>query len=232
MTTRRWGHPPHCDVKFCRSKSKHDATKFHYFPCDGTQRKAWIEFVRATRHSEWMPTKQSRICSRHFTRDCYVQSPALMAAFGLSTKCLRLVRGAVPTIYPTHRTTATSGGSSTAAKPPRQEAPGAADVERVPGLSTYHAGSTSEPAQSGFLILPAPLAAEVSPGSQAVITTCKSDAGTQCRPQVAIKRTQANLNSSVRTVCTQTEQKVGEIAQHQPCASSGCRHCLLLDEDL
>jgi hypothetical protein len=47
----------------------------------------------------FVPTKTSRLCSRHFSDESFVHPPSIMNSVGLTFK-LQLVKGAVPTIFP------------------------------------------------------------------------------------------------------------------------------------
>lgn len=93
----------YCSVAACPSKST-DGAKLHFFPRDDGQRETWAQFVRRSGRNDWSPKPGSRICSLHFSDECYLQSLKLTQEFGrlhsdlrLHTN-LRLVPGAVPTI--------------------------------------------------------------------------------------------------------------------------------------
>ena len=90
-----------CAVAEC-SGTHADGLSLHQFPTDPSVRRQWINFVRTCRAnfgpSFGTPTSNSRICSRHFTPDCYPVSYSLSESMGLSVKQKKLQPGAVPTI--------------------------------------------------------------------------------------------------------------------------------------
>ncbi|KAK5897606.1 hypothetical protein CesoFtcFv8_010653 [Champsocephalus esox] len=73
------------------------------FPKDEDLSKAWAKQVQRTR-KDWEPTKDSVLCSEHFTRDSVVEHPEsalLRAQMGIATKrTLILKEGAIPTVSP------------------------------------------------------------------------------------------------------------------------------------
>ncbi|XP_011146154.1 THAP domain-containing protein 1-like [Harpegnathos saltator] len=67
------------------SKTKGRTETFHSFPTRPWQRQKWIEFMNIP---NWQPLKNNKLCSKHFTPDC----------FDTSGKITRLNNTAVPTI--------------------------------------------------------------------------------------------------------------------------------------
>jgi hypothetical protein len=62
-------------------------------------REKWIKQVQRTR-ANWTCTDSSRICSEHFTDDCFDQIPALKQKVGITPTHTRvLLPNAIPTIF-------------------------------------------------------------------------------------------------------------------------------------
>ncbi|KAI5634529.1 THAP domain-containing protein [Phthorimaea operculella] len=65
---------PNCAFKKCpshpRNALKANGISYHRFPSDKVNRQNWIAVVRKQRcEDDWMPAKNSRICSNHFEND-------------------------------------------------------------------------------------------------------------------------------------------------------------------
>lgn len=88
-----------CSAVFCTNNSNTTPkVSFHRFPSDSSLCKQW---VTAVRRKNWEPKPSSRLCSAHFTDDCYDATDRLMGEFGIRrgyTKTL-LKPGSVPTIF-------------------------------------------------------------------------------------------------------------------------------------
>lgn len=69
----------------------------HSFPHDASLKRAWIRFVRTCR-SNFVQTKYSLICSKHFAPDCYPDTYRMQEEMGFPPKKKILLPGAVPTI--------------------------------------------------------------------------------------------------------------------------------------
>lgn len=95
----------YCAVAECNSKHA-DGFTLHQFPTDAETRRQWIKFVQTCRAdfrpSFGTPNQNSRICSLHFTTDCYPRKIALAASFGLKAKMV-LNHKPVPTVQKPHR---------------------------------------------------------------------------------------------------------------------------------
>lgn len=74
-----------------------DGVSMHSFPRDITYNHQWVNFVRTCREN-FVPTKFSKICSVHFTSDCYPSSYAVRESLGFEVKFKQLLPTAVPTI--------------------------------------------------------------------------------------------------------------------------------------
>ena len=61
---------------------------------------------------QWKATEVSRICSEHFTQDCFEADVALASQFGIKKKC-RLKFGAIPTLFNRPSVASSSATSST-----------------------------------------------------------------------------------------------------------------------
>ncbi|XP_064615473.1 zinc finger protein ZFP2-like isoform X2 [Liolophura sinensis] len=89
-----------CAVFGCRNKSKKDSgVSFFKFPRDAQIRNEWIQRTNRANFSAFHPNAHSRICSDHFTDDCYERRAAHMARFGYSGAQNRLKPDAVPTMF-------------------------------------------------------------------------------------------------------------------------------------
>jgi len=95
-----------CAAVGCRSGYKnHDSDSsvtFHCFPCDPELREKWI---RANPRKDFVPTKHSRLCSRHFQPSDFVDVRTDTNRSRLqkkSEKPLRrdLKKGAIPSVFP------------------------------------------------------------------------------------------------------------------------------------
>ncbi|XP_077526992.1 uncharacterized protein LOC144138532 isoform X2 [Haemaphysalis longicornis] len=213
----------YCSVAACRSKST-DGAKLHFFPRDDEQRETWAHFVRGSGRNNWSPKPCSRICSLHFSDECYLQSLKLTREFGrlhsdlrLHTN-LRLVPGAVPTIgVPTAEDPAHGGPT----QPKRRKSGGCIDAGCAGGsqssvgsllgvsdvdLRTDGSANAGSVDSSVNLVVAAPCPDEPPPHSRG------SDAQTQCYVQVALKATQASIKLMTKSIRTQTESRTREMA--------------------
>ncbi|CAC5386886.1 unnamed protein product [Mytilus coruscus] len=88
-----------CAVAGCSNSTK-TGHSVHLFPKVERQRVLWIRFVKLTRVDFSEPSKNSAICSAHFSDECYeVDRIKFKELFGLSTS-KRLLPNSVPSIYP------------------------------------------------------------------------------------------------------------------------------------
>lgn len=71
-----------------------DNVCLHKWPTDKSQADAWRRFV-CSKRKDWKPSSVSRLCSKHFTEDCFENM--LQFSTGHS-KMLRLRPGAIPTV--------------------------------------------------------------------------------------------------------------------------------------
>ena len=74
------------------------------FPTDEKLRKAWTLQVQRTRDKWHGPTKNSAVCSEHFTEDCFEPISVMSAKVGMKMKHM-LKPNAIPTIFKRPSTT-------------------------------------------------------------------------------------------------------------------------------
>ncbi|KAH9375310.1 hypothetical protein HPB48_009178 [Haemaphysalis longicornis] len=207
--------PRCCVVNGCPSKT----TIFHGFPQDEKRREGWIEFVRRSGRPDWVPKKNSVICSLHFELDCYSyhpgRDPGFLQLFGLSQRQPRLTRGAQPTIEPG---TAAFESALTVDQRCRLAGSGAeSDVVRdcaaIDGVNL-----ATEPASAGSPCVPAPgsTASSVSEEPAPFVPRSTRDVQTQCHVQVAMKCDQVDIKLRKVSKCMQT----GDITTDQDVASA------------
>ncbi|XP_070177645.1 uncharacterized protein [Littorina saxatilis] len=95
---RRYGFT--CAVAECSNNHGKGYT-LHKFPDDTETRRQWIKFVQTCRANFGpkfgTPNQNSKICSSHFSSDCYPAKVALAASFGMKTSS-KLVPKSVPTV--------------------------------------------------------------------------------------------------------------------------------------
>uniref|UniRef100_A0A1E1VXX4 THAP-type domain-containing protein n=1 Tax=Pectinophora gossypiella TaxID=13191 RepID=A0A1E1VXX4_PECGO len=80
-----------CSIRWCDKTSQtssleKDGITFHLFPRHPKMKEKWIN---VTRRNNWFPSKHSVICSRHFTKDCFVMTKSRR----------RLLGSAIPTLH-------------------------------------------------------------------------------------------------------------------------------------
>jgi len=113
----------YCVAFNCNTKSGQGFGLFE-FPKDEKRRKAWT--IRVKR-KDFVPSKTSRLCSKHFTNDQFVVNPALALKIGHKLKKLQLKPGAEPTLfdYSTGKSTDNSRSTSDDGKKRKQRQSGA-----------------------------------------------------------------------------------------------------------
>ena len=93
-----------CVVVGC-SNTPSERVSLHKFPSDKHRRQIWARFVRRTR-ARWNLEESVFICSKHFCDDDFVNKLKFDMGYA---KGLVLKETAIPTIYPTVTTDASSG---------------------------------------------------------------------------------------------------------------------------
>ncbi|XP_031435793.1 uncharacterized protein LOC105905075 isoform X2 [Clupea harengus] len=65
----------HCSVKGCNNQNgpveRSLGLTFHRFPLNDPERLKWSQWIKNTHISTWSPHTRSRVCSNHFTEDCF-----------------------------------------------------------------------------------------------------------------------------------------------------------------
>lgn len=69
-----------------KQTSKINGITFHHFPKNEERKKCWLKFINKT---NWKPSKNSFLCSEHFTKDCFDRSSRVK---------VRLRESAIPVI--------------------------------------------------------------------------------------------------------------------------------------
>ena len=79
------------------SKTEH---RVHSFPKDKATLRQWVQFVRVRRADFSIPsvTKNSKVCSAHFTEEDYDQGDVRMVSLGLN-RLAQLIPNAVPSVH-------------------------------------------------------------------------------------------------------------------------------------
>lgn len=78
----------HCCVPLCTNSARYNSiVSFHSFPLDASVREQWKAKVR---RQDFTPSRNSRVCSRHFKKDDFISKPG---------KLRRLKKGAVPSLF-------------------------------------------------------------------------------------------------------------------------------------
>ncbi|XP_037527625.1 THAP domain-containing protein 10-like isoform X2 [Rhipicephalus sanguineus] len=178
----------YCVVDFCTTK-QYGSTPMHKFPTETSQRQQWIDFVRATGRKDWVPSKSSRICARHFETSCYVTVPECMVKLGFSPGRAQLQRGAIPSIYPDMCSVSAASGSISRKRPCYETC---SDRGHEPDLPLH---------------MPTHLCA--SGNDKATTAGCfVANVHTQCHVEVGIRGTQAALKPASRSTGVQTRLTV------------------------
>ncbi|OXU31386.1 hypothetical protein TSAR_005900 [Trichomalopsis sarcophagae] len=87
---------PSCSVKFCRNwngNATSRSIKFFKYPVDARIADIWIKACE----NENLILKNARICSIHFTEDCFERKPEHLIVPG-DTNIIRLSKTAIPTL--------------------------------------------------------------------------------------------------------------------------------------
>ena len=83
---------PACSAHDCTERS---GPGLFELPKDPELRKKW---VKALKRKNFVPGSASRVCKKHFSDDCFVYKPSLMACTGLKFR-YKLLPNAVPTLF-------------------------------------------------------------------------------------------------------------------------------------
>ena len=88
--------PIRCVAGGCSNTYK-EGVSFFNFPKERPRRRIWISKVQTTR-AKWTPTEHSKLCSAHFTDDCFETEVALASSMGINRR-KRLRPTAVPSLF-------------------------------------------------------------------------------------------------------------------------------------
>ena len=91
-----------CSVVGCSTRSSYKKSKVHYylhpFPADDKS-KRYRDWLQQINRKGFKPTKATKVCSRHFTKDDYLPKEQQIGTRGKEFKIPRLKPSAVPTLY-------------------------------------------------------------------------------------------------------------------------------------
>ncbi|XP_063767448.1 uncharacterized protein LOC134883163 [Eleginops maclovinus] len=108
----------HCCVPLCTNSSRYNSTiSFHSFPVDVSVRAEWMVKVQ---RDDFIPSKVTRVCSRHFIKDDFVVNPG---------KLRRLKKGTVPALFAWNNFQVPTPRASVWERRPRAESPPLVDPE-------------------------------------------------------------------------------------------------------
>ena len=89
--------PHRCVAGGC-SNTRKDGVSLHLWPEDPRFARLWTNAVKNTRSDFTNPTSSSRLCSAHFTEDCFEAQSIIAKRLGLEMKTI-MKADAVPTIF-------------------------------------------------------------------------------------------------------------------------------------
>ena len=95
---------PNCAAVNCSNQSGANVSFFR-FPLNNKHLlERWLIAMKRNEKDEknkryWKPTENSRICSNHFTDDCFTQNVEALRSIGWPLKRLTLKADAVPTVF-------------------------------------------------------------------------------------------------------------------------------------
>ena len=90
---------PYCVAFGCNSRAKKgDGISFHSFPKDNEplRQNQWVLYCK--RQDFTKSSKHSKLCSKHFTRDCFERDPETMKKYGYENALPTLKTDAVPDV--------------------------------------------------------------------------------------------------------------------------------------
>ena len=77
-----------------------DGVALHKFPADTSLASKLSKAIRVHRANWTRPSSSSRLCSLHFTSDCYNEESVIRKKMRLEAKRLNLKEGSIPTLFP------------------------------------------------------------------------------------------------------------------------------------
>ena len=90
---------PQCCVFDCNTGSRHykgEKYTLHSFPKITSVKNEWVERIN---RAGFVPTDSSRVCSKHFSSECYLPEEENVDERGRKRKNPHLKERAVPTLY-------------------------------------------------------------------------------------------------------------------------------------
>ena len=75
----------------------------HKFPTDASLASNWSKAICIYRADWTGPSSSSRLCSLHFTSDCYDSETIMRKKMRLEDKRLNLKEGSIPTLFPSKK---------------------------------------------------------------------------------------------------------------------------------
>ncbi|KAH3872859.1 hypothetical protein DPMN_036082 [Dreissena polymorpha] len=93
-----------CAAFGCNARPEKGTKGFFGFPKDDAIKRKWIRAVNSGRLIDgkvvdFVPTKNLKLCIKHFEDKCFVHPPSVMASAGIGLRIL-LLTDAVPTLFP------------------------------------------------------------------------------------------------------------------------------------
>ena len=85
------------------SRTSDDGVSMHKFPTDASLVSKWSKAIRVHRADWTGPSPSSRLCSLHFTSDCYDRETIIRKKMRLEDKRLNLKEGSIPTLFPSKK---------------------------------------------------------------------------------------------------------------------------------
>ena len=89
--------PHRCIAGGC-SNTRKDGVSLHQWPDNPKFLRLWTNAVKNTRSDFSNPTKSTKLCSAHFTEDCFEAQTAIAKSLGLKMKTVIKI-DAIPTIF-------------------------------------------------------------------------------------------------------------------------------------
>lgn len=74
-----------CVAGFC-SRGTTESVSLHKFPADASVNIQWNAFVKRTRKDWTSHTKNSKLCSEHFSKECYSSVPEVKESLGFAVQ--------------------------------------------------------------------------------------------------------------------------------------------------
>ena len=94
---------PYCCVAGGCSRTSDDGVSMHKFPTDASLASKWSKAIRVHRTNWAGPSSSSRLCSLHFTSDCYDSETSMRQKMLLEDKRMNLKEGFFPTLFPSKK---------------------------------------------------------------------------------------------------------------------------------